>query len=85
MPYNLTKYALTILSSKITMSFSSAYFPVGYDIGDYHIDSAFGFIPSIGDMMFGITAYSIADTLFLGMITDKMCVKNPDLFIQILD
>ena len=86
LPYNLSKFAFNILSNKITMTFSSLRCPnVGYDWGEYHLDAAYGFIPSVGDMMFAITCFSAENTLKLGMISDKVCVKHPDEFIQILN
>jgi hypothetical protein len=74
------------LTRKITLSFSSLKCPtVGYDWGEYHMDSCLGFIPSIGDMMFAITCFSAENTLKLGIISDKVSLKHPDEFVAILN
>lgn len=86
LPYNLSKIAFAILTHKITFTFSSAMCPsVGYDWGEYHMDAAWGFIPSVGDMMFAISCFSAENTLRLCIITDKVCVKHPDEFTQIMN
>lgn len=78
-PYNMSKYAFTFLTKKITVTFSSLKCPnEGYDWGEYHLDQVCGFIPSVGDMMFAITCFSVENTLKLGVISDKLSLKNPD-------
>ena len=79
-------YPFVFLSNKITMTFSSLKCPnEGYDWGEYHMDAAYGFIPSVGDMMFAITCFSAENTLKLGVISDKVSLKDPDQFIEILN
>lgn len=85
-PYNLSKFAFTILTHKITLTFSSLKSPnEGYDWGEYHMDGVHGFIPSVGDMMFAITCFSVENSLKLGVISDKVSLKHPDQFIEILN
>jgi hypothetical protein len=86
LPYNLAILVFSILTRRITITFSSAKCPAeGYDWGEYHCDAAYGFIPSIGEMMFAISCFSAENTLKLGVITDRVCVKHPDEFIQIMN
>ena len=56
-----------------------------YDFGVAKADACVGFIPSVGDMIFGITCVSAGDTLLLGVITDKYCLEDPDDFMKILN
>jgi hypothetical protein len=86
LPYNLSKLVFMLLSQKTTFTFSSAKCSdEGYDWGEYHCDSVYGFIPAVGGMVFAISCFSSDNTLKLGMISDKVCVKHPDEFIQILN
>ena len=54
-------------------------------MGDYTSDCAFAFLPSVGDMVFGLSVYCIDNTIKIGMVTDKVCVKNPEQFMNILN
>lgn len=86
LPYNLARLSFRILSQKISLTFSSAPGSTKpYDFGEYKADATVGFIPSVGDMIFGITCISTADTLLLGVITDKYCLDDPDMFMKILN
>lgn len=85
LPYNLAKYSFKILSQKITVTLSSAFWPKVYHWGDYNCDTVFAFIPSVGDMVFGLSIYCIGNNLTVNMVTDKVCVKNPDQFMKILN
>jgi hypothetical protein len=68
------------------MTVSSAPGPkIGHKFAGYNADAIMGFIPSVGDMKFGFTIFSLADTIKLGMITDKYSVKHPDELMRIVN
>jgi hypothetical protein len=86
LPFNLAQYSFTLLSQKITMTLSSAPGPKEcLYYGDYKIDGLIAFIPSIGDMVFGMAMVSFGDVMQFSLMTDQSCVSNPDLFMQILN
>ena len=53
--------------------------------GDSKIDSLIAFIPSIGDMTFGIAMVSLGDVLSISVIADQSSITDPDGFIEILN
>ena len=76
LPFNLAQYSFIILSQKITMTLSSAPGPkVPLMYGDYKMDGLIAFIPSIGDMVFGIAMVSFGDVMQVSLMTDQSCVS----------
>ena len=85
LPFNLAKHSITLLSKKLTMTYSNM--PTSlkpYDYAGYKCTSMTGFLPAVGDMLCGIVFTSHANVLKFGLITDTHYIEHPDEFMALM-
>jgi hypothetical protein len=70
-PYNLVRYTFKLLALKTTLNISSLPGPKkGYKFAGKTADCFTAILPSMGDLRFGISFFSLGDTLKIGMVSD---------------
>ena len=82
----MVQYIFGILSLKTTLSISSLPGPKkGYKMAGKISDCFTVILPSMGDLRFAFSFFSLGDTLKIGMVCDRYSVENPDQLIGIIN
>lgn len=86
LPYDIPKVFMGIQTSKFTMSYSNMSGPkepFNWDGSKCNWYTAF--LPAFGPSLCAITAFSQADAIQMGLVSDTNSIDNPDVFMELLN